>query len=392
MKTLFALILCYCSIFRGTAASPRRELMMKRTMWRNPHQAWFTNPHLKSQQKEQSAKGKGQVWRAKATKSRAMKWKGKGMAPYQWRKSKSGMDKSSSTMKNTYKGKGYQQMKQGGKGKGSSSSYRGKGYSSMPYKGKGNGAPSGCVPLHQNPSASVQENGLQSSGYFSLRKSPALESPPLLSPHFIHKKQPPYKGYITPAIAPSFYCPETPNLPPALAPRSVNDSPPIPAPTQVPTPSPTLGCGASTMFITDFVIVDADSPISNTTSDYLFSIEEGAAYSLSDIAAAFGATNLALICITDPAPFVTIPFQVGSVGLRDNLYQTHIGLDGFDPAKNFNTENSPPYVLADALGGSYGATDFTLAESWSVTCQAFCEPNLGGEASAPVTRTFRMIA
>ena len=185
MNTLFTLMLCYGIIFRGTSASVRRGLMMKRTMWRDPHQAWFSNPQMKSQPKQHSTKEKGQVWWAKSNIPKGKKRKGKGSWSYQWMKSKSSMAKSSE-MKNMYKGKGYQQMKQYYKGNG---------------KGKG-GTPSGCIPLHQTTTVSVQENGLQSSGYFFHRKSPALEFPPLLSPHSTPKKPPPSKGYDAPATAP----------------------------------------------------------------------------------------------------------------------------------------------------------------------------------------------
>jgi hypothetical protein len=163
--------------------------------------------------------------------------------------------------------------------------------------------------------------------------------------------------------------------------------------------------------IADFVIVNADIDLDVTADpidpsiDYLFSIEEGQTYSLSQIATDYGATSLALLCVTDPEPFYPYPnpdeadqWFVGSVGLRDNNYQTHIGTTGTNPqGKDFNSEGSPPYTLADDNNGDYDPTDFTLGEAWSITCQAFCQGQIVGEvaqdnASLQVTRNFTMVA
>ena len=160
------------------------------------------------------------------------------------------------------------------------------------------------------------------------------------------------------------------------------------------------------LFVPDFVMVDADTdldvfnpPIIPEVS-YLFSIEEGATYSLAEMRATYGTNNFALVCVTDPRPFYPYPnpnpndrWRVGSVGLRDN-YDTHLLTTGSNPeGKDFNSENSPPYTLADDDNGNYDPTNFLLGEPWEVTCQAFCERNIVGEvetddASVPVTRRF----
>ena len=61
-------------------------------------------------------------------------------------------------------------------------------------------------------------------------------------------------------------------------------------------------------------------------------------------------------------------------------------------ALDYNSEGTPPYTLADDNNGDYNPTDFTLGEPWEIVCQAFCGPNLTGDASVPVTRRFRVEA
>lgn len=128
------------------------------------------------------------------------------------------------------------------------------------------------------------------------------------------------------------------------------------------------------------------------TADYLFSIEEGQEYSLAALREQYQTNDFALLCITDPAPFSTTPFEVGSVGLRDNNYGTHRGTAGNNNGKDYNSEGSAPYTLADDNSGDYNPTDFTLGEDWSIDCQAFCLGGLQGEESPIVQRNFRMVA
>lgn len=123
----------------------------------------------------------------------------------------------------------------------------------------------------------------------------------------------------------------------------------------------------------------------------LFPIEEGAAYLLPNLRDFYKTENFALVCVTEPAPFSSEPFAVGSVGLRDNNYQSHTETPGYDSDNDYTVENRAPYALAGSTSGSFGMTNFTLGINWSVTCQAFCGPNLTGEASVAVTRTFQMI-
>ena len=74
--------------------------------------------------------------------------------------------------------------------------------------------------------------------------------------------------------------------------------------------------------------------------------------------------------------------------------QTHEETDGYNPGLDFNAENDPPYALAgyDQINGIFQPTNFTLGEDWSITCQAFCQANLQGDASVAVTRTFTVIS
>ena len=189
-----------------------------------------------------------------------------------------------------------------------------------------------------------------------------------------HTKQP-----SAPTPIPS---PTTPTIPPVT--RDPASSPP---------PTPECNeCRTGCLFITDFVLVDADQNlnVANPAADYLVTLEEGATYSLSDLQTQFGVTNWALLCVTDPLPFSQDPFEIGSVGMRDNIYRTHVGTAGNDSGKDYNSEGSPPYTLADDNSGDYNPTDFTLGTDWSITCQAFCESNLLGDESVAVTRTFTM--
>lgn len=172
-----------------------------------------------------------------------------------------------------------------------------------------------------------------------------------------------------------------------------------PQPTLVPgtTAPPTTDCNqcqVGCIFITDFVLVDADQDLNaaDPPADYLVFLQEGQEYSLSALQQQFGVTNWALLCVTDPLPFALEPFEVASVGLRDNIYRTHVGTAGCTSGKDFNGEGSPPWTLADDDSGNYAPTDFTLGEDWSISCQAFCEECLSGAESPLVTRNFRMVA
>lgn len=170
--------------------------------------------------------------------------------------------------------------------------------------------------------------------------------------------------------------------------------PPSPTPSPVPFPPGCETCRTGCLSITDFAIVNADVPadVFDYTADILFIIEEGATYSLQNMEDAFGTTNFAIICLTDPAPFVTTPFGIGSVGIRDNVYDLHEGRAGFSSGLDYNAEGAPPYALADADNGIYNPVNLRLGRQWSITCQAFCGRELTGDASPAVTRTFRVFS
>jgi hypothetical protein len=165
-------------------------------------------------------------------------------------------------------------------------------------------------------------------------------------------------------------------------------------------------------YIAGFVLVDADvnAPLDQSglpeseeavEAQYLEDIQEGDVFSLSELQLRHGATQFALLCITDPTPFFPFPdptvpptdwWFVGSVGLRDDNY----GTQGSPLINGYNSENGPPYTLGDDNNGDYYPTPFAqnLGE-WSVTCQAFCARDLVGSieedsASRIVTRTFTM--
>ena len=140
--------------------------------------------------------------------------------------------------------------------------------------------------------------------------------------------------------------------------------------------------------------MDADKSLNLEAAqvDYLFLLEDGAAYSLTNWRTSFDATDFAVLCLTDPPPFETVPFEVGSVGMRDNFYRTHTLTTAYDSGKDYNADNTPPFTLAGEKDGAYISTNFTLGEDWSITCQAFCGENLSGDGSVPFTINFTMLA
>ena len=59
-------------------------------------------------------------------------------------------------------------------------------------------------------------------------------------------------------------------------------------------------------------------------SDYLVFLQEGQTYNLTELRQQFNTNEFALLCITDPLPFAETPFPIGSVGMRDVNYRTHV--------------------------------------------------------------------
>lgn len=74
--------------------------------------------------------------------------------------------------------------------------------------------------------------------------------------------------------------------------------------------------------------------------------------------------------------------MVGSAGLRADV--AIAGAD-FDPAATvtevnyYAVDNAAPFSLAGDVTGTYAAIDFAsvVPQSYTITCQAFCESNLG---------------
>lgn len=151
-------------------------------------------------------------------------------------------------------------------------------------------------------------------------------------------------------------------------------------------------CQAGCLSITDIVVVNADSTFdsSNPVVTPLFSILDGRAYSISNLQVSFDAQNFAVLCI---AATSSPSYEVGSVGLRDNNFDTHVDTPSYDLTRDFNVQNEPPYALADfdASNGGLRPTNFSVGFEWSITCQAFCEVDLLGDSSALFTRNFTMI-
>ena len=154
-------------------------------------------------------------------------------------------------------------------------------------------------------------------------------------------------------------------------------------------------CSADCIYVQGLVLVDADqnADLINPNGDWLVVLEQGTNYSLSQLQNQYSTPNFAVLCITWPFPFEKTPFEVGSVGLRDNNYRTHEGTAGYNNGLDYNAEASPPYTLAEDNSGDYNPTPFAqYLGPWSITCQAFCGSDLDGDASSPYTVQFNMLA
>lgn len=116
-----------------------------------------------------------------------------------------------------------------------------------------------------------------------------------------------------------------PTLSPTLSPIGFPTGPPTASPTPLGSASPTMTprCSSDNIRVADFVMVNADVPLdpSNPLAGFLFTITEQAAYSISNIKDVLGVTNLGIVCTTDPYPIGPQPFEIGSVGIRDNRYR-----------------------------------------------------------------------
>lgn len=142
-------------------------------------------------------------------------------------------------------------------------------------------------------------------------------------------------------------------------------------------------------------MVDSSVPAdpSDPDSQYLFDLQEDRTYVLSDMQDAFGVSSFAIVCVTDPLPFASDPFTVGSVGFRDNRYGIHQRQAFYDDVADYSVNSAAPFAF-EGGGGSgtpYNPTDFLQGTEWSITCEAFVGSNLTGQSSGPVTRNFSVI-
>jgi hypothetical protein len=169
-------------------------------------------------------------------------------------------------------------------------------------------------------------------------------------------------GPLIPPTTPTPPAP-TPPAPTPPTPTPPTPTPPSPTPPVVvsPTLSPTLDCNrcqTGCINVIDFVLVDAASNMR------VRSLVPGETIPISET------EQYTIACITDPGPFMTVPFQIGSTILTDNF-----GIDR-------NVENNPPFALADDNLGDYNASPFfENPGNWEVTCQAFCGQDGSGESS-----------
>ena len=126
---------------------------------------------------------------------------------------------------------------------------------------------------------------------------------------------------------------------------------------------------------------------------FLQEIRNDDVISVSDLQEEYGSeTEFSIVCTTSPAEFATTPFQIGSVGIRDNFASgTEFGFGNQIFTANDPTDEGyyfdkrfPPYSLGGDQDGSYAAIPFEQrTENWEVTCQAFCDPDLGWDGTQP---------
>jgi len=61
-------------------------------------------------------------------------------------------------------------------------------------------------------------------------------------------------------------------------------------------------------------------------------------------------------------------------------------------ANGYYVDDSPPFSLAGDNNGDYFPIDFTIGQSWSITCQALCEREMTSYSSTPVTMNFTVFS
>lgn len=126
--------------------------------------------------------------------------------------------------------------------------------------------------------------------------------------------------------------------------------------------------------VVDFVLVDAERNVE------LRSIVRDEVFSLAALQTEFDTADYSIICITDPAPFVSTPFPIGST----ILYDTYENVDG-------DQERNPPYALDGDDNENYTPINFRTGP-WIVSCEAFCGVDFDGISSPLRNITFSVEA
>lgn len=149
-----------------------------------------------------------------------------------------------------------------------------------------------------------------------------------------------------------------------------------------PTSSPTVDCSTckrACLDPIDFYLVDTRvNGFDDPEGAKVQKIENGNVISLSALRQNLGQdANFTIICeLGRPRPFV---FE--SAGLRDNFASSgwhDLNVDN-TTERYFNVENGEPYTLANDNSGVFNVTPFDefVNEDWTVSCQLFCEEEIG---------------
>jgi hypothetical protein len=175
-------------------------------------------------------------------------------------------------------------------------------------------------------------------------------------------------GESSPLESIRFTIESVPPLAPTLAPTM---APVVPSGTLSPTATPLNcdTCKAGCIDVIGFNLVNA------ATDELIRVLVPGETLPVS------ATDQFAIECITTPGPFSSTPFPIGGTFLTDN----------YDESSG-NSENGPPFSLADDSNGDYFPSPlFENPGNWVVTCQAFCERNQGGISSPLRSITFDVV-
>lgn len=133
-------------------------------------------------------------------------------------------------------------------------------------------------------------------------------------------------------------------------------------------------CVEGCIDVVDFVLVNANTNVE------LRSIVRDEEFSLAALQTEFGTDLYTIICITDPAPFASTPFAIGST----ILYDTYENVGG-------DNERNPPYALDGDDNNNFTPINFRTGP-WLVSCEAFCGVNFDGIRSPLRNITFSVVA